>query len=380
MVYRLSILITVLGLTWLASCRQAPQPMIGLTPASTMTSASPEVGAALTASPTVIASATASISTPVLGVTPTASTIPATSDASPLAIAVMRAKAYPGSDIGIEQTLPGGPGYNRYIVSYPSDELKLFGLLTIPTGNKPAGGWPVILLNHGYIPPTEYSTDQSYAGIVAPLAAAGYIVFKPDYRGHGSSPGTPYQVYVSPDYVTDSLNALASIEKYKDANPDKIGVWGHSMGGNITLHELVLTHDFKAAVIMAGVVGSYSGILDWWTARVATGVLTTQNDLQTDQLLLQMVSLHGTPQTNPGFWSVIDPTYFIADIETPALIQVGSADVVVPPSFSQVLAAQMQNAGKTVTYHSYPGADHNLSPDTAAAMAEAVTFFNQYLK
>ncbi len=195
-----------------------------------------------------------------------------------------------------------------------------------------------------------------------------------------ASPGTPYQPYIAPDYVTDSLNALASIKKYKDADPDRIGVWGHSMGGNITLHELVLTGDFKAAVLMAGVVGSYSDILDWWKARVATGVLTTQNDLQTDQFVQQMVALHGTPQTNPAFWSAIDPGTFLSDVQAPVLIQVGTADAVVPPSFSQGLAAQLQAAGKTVTFHTYPGADHNLSPDTAAAMAEAVTFFDQYLK
>lgn len=378
MVHRLPILFTLLGLTcWLVSCQQVPQPTVGIVPPSISASPGTVVSAA---NPTVIISAATSIGTPILAVTPTISTLAATADSYPLAITAMQAKAYPGSDIVIEETLSAGPGYNRYIVSYQSDGLKLFGLLTVPTGVKPAAGWPVILLNHGYIPPSEYSTDQSYAGIVAPLAAAGYIVFKPDYRGHGNSPGIPYQSYVSPDYVTDSLNALASIKKYKDANPNEIGVWGHSMGGNITLHELVITHDFKAAVIMAGVVGSYSDILDWWKARVATGVLTTENDLQTDQLLLQMVSLHGTPQTNPGFWNAIDPTYFISNIGTPVQIQVGSADVVVPPSFSQGLTAQLQKAGKSVTYHLYPGADHNLSPDTAEAMAEAVSFFNQYLK
>ena len=371
----LSILGTLLVLIWLASCQQAPQPTIGIVRPSTMTIASTTIGQVSTVSPTAITSVAASSV-----VKQTTPEVPITPDSSPLTITAMRTKAYPGSDIVMERTLSAGPGYNRYIVSYQSDGLKLFGLLTIPIGVKPAGGWPVILLNHGYIPPTEYSTDQSYERIVAPLATAGYIVFKPDYRGHDNSPGMPYQVYVSPDYVTDSLNALASVRKYKDANPDKIGVWSHSMGGNITLHELVLTHDFKAAVIMAGVVGSFNNILDWWTARVATVVLTTQNDLQTDQLLLQMVNLNGTPQTNPGFWNSIDPTYFISDIETPVQIQVGSADVVVPPSFSQGLTVQLQNAGKSVTYHSYQGADHNLAPDTAAAMAEAVSFFNHYLK
>ena len=375
MSHRLSILTTLLCLTWLASCQQAPQSTISTVHPSTITTASTAIGQVSTVSPTAITSVAASSA-----VTPTTPKLPTTPDSSPLAITAMRTKTYPGSDIVMERTLSAGPGYNRYVVSYQSDGLKLFGLLTIPTGIKPAGGWPVILLNHGYIPPAEYSTDQSYGGIVAPLATAGYIVFKPDYRGHDNSPGIPYQVYVSPDYVTDSLNALVSIKKYKDANPDKIGVWGHSMGGNITLHELVLTHGFKAAVIMAGVVGSFNSILDWWTSRVATGVLTTQNDLQTDQLLLQMVNLNGTPQTNPDFWNSIDPTYFISDIEAPVQIQVGSADMVVPPKFSEGLNAQLKNAGKSVSLHTYPGADHNLSPDTSAAMAEAVTFFNQYLK
>jgi dipeptidyl aminopeptidase/acylaminoacyl peptidase len=378
MIRRLAILITLLNLILMASCQKAPQPGTFISPSATILAS--QADGSTTIIPPIVASPATSTNAPELAATPIASALPTTQDSSPLAITAMRAKTYPGSDLMIENTLSAGQSYNRYIVSYQSDGLKLFGLLTVPTGARPAGGWPIILLNHGYIPPSEYSTDQSYARIVAPLAAAGYIVFKPDYRGHGSSPGIPSQVYVSPDYVTDSLNALASIKNYPEANPDKIGVWGHSMGGNITLHELVITHDFKAAVIMAGVVGSWSGIIDWWSARVATGVLTTQNDLQTDQLVLQMISLNGTPQSNPGFWNAIDPTTFLSDIETPVQIQVGSADMVVPPNFSQELNTQLENSGKIVTFHSYPGADHNLSPDTTAAMAEAVIFFNQYLK
>ena len=314
---------------------------------------------------------------------PTVTGMPAltpTTEPSPLDISAMRARAYPGSDLTVESVLSPGPGDNRYLVSYMSDGLRLFGLLTVPTGNKPAGGWPVILLNHGYIPPAEYSTEQSYVREVNLFSAAGYIVFKPDYRGNGNSPGSPSQVYISPDYVTDSLNALASVKRYPDVNPDKIGVWGHSMGGNITLHELVISHDLKAAVLMAGVVGSYSGILDWWNARVASGVLTTQNDQQTQQLVAQFVQLHGTPQTNPDFWEPKDPTYFVSDIQAPVLIQVGTADTVVPPNFSQDLAAQLQQAGKSVSFHQYPGADHNLAPETSAAVQEAIAFFDQIIK
>jgi hypothetical protein len=239
--HRFPVLATLLILTsWLVSCQQLPQPTVGRV--------SPSPSAPIS---------TISTATPIAFID--TRTLPATPDLPPLAITVMRAKAYPGSDLVFEKTLSGGSGYNRYIVSYQSDGLKLFGLLTIPTGVKPIAGWPVILLNHGYIPPREYSTDQSYAGIVAPLATAGYIVFKPDYRGHDNSPGIPYQIYVSPAYLTDSLNALASIKMYKDANPNAIGVWGHSMGGNITLHELVIAHDIKAIFLTGGIPGSQPG-------------------------------------------------------------------------------------------------------------------------
>lgn len=295
----------------------------------------------------------------------------------PLAISEMRQKSYPGSDLVIEQTLSPGANYNRYVVSYMSDGLKIYGLLTVPTGTKPQTGWPVILLNHGYIPPAQYSTIDSYAIMVDPLASAGFIVFKPDYRGNGNSQGSPTQIYVSPDYVSDSLNALASVKKFKDANPEKIGVLGHSMGGNITLHELVIEpNEFQAAELLSGVVGSYSGILDWWHNRGPV----VGNDAQTKVLVDQFISKHGTPESNPTFWNSIDPTHYLSDIVSPVQIQVGTSDNEVPPQFSQNLQQNLKQAGKNVSFYEYPGADHNLAPDTSLVMQRTVEFFNRYLK
>lgn len=308
--------------------------------------------------------------------TPT-STLPKNS--SPLAIVNMRQKSYPGSALSTVQTLSSGANYNRYIVSYHSDGLTIYGLLTVPIGKKPADGWPIILFNHGYIAPASYSTDTSYAVMIDPLASAGYIVFAPDYRGNDNSQGKPTQPYISPDYVTDSMNALGSIKKYKDANPNEIGVFGHSMGSNITLHELVMTHAFKAAELMAGVVGNETGILQWWNNRIANHSITG-NDLDTSYVVEQMVKEHGTPSTDPTYWNAIDPTQFINFITIPVQIQVGNADTEVPPEFSSTLDISLQKAGKIVDYHIYPGADHNLSPDTSSAMEETVSFFDKYLK
>ena len=87
-------------------------------------------------------------------------TLPAadTTTSYPLQIDALRARAYPGSDIVIESTLNPGVNYNRYYVSYMSDGLKIYALMTVPNGPKPPTGWPAIIFNHGYIPPNIYRT------------------------------------------------------------------------------------------------------------------------------------------------------------------------------------------------------------------------------
>src|SRR3989344_3841292 len=77
-------------------------------------------------------------------------------NSNPLSIEFMRKQQYPGSDLVIEQTLDSGSNYSRYIASYKSDGLKIYGLLTVPDGEKPETGWPVIIFNHGYIQPEQY--------------------------------------------------------------------------------------------------------------------------------------------------------------------------------------------------------------------------------
>ncbi len=175
------------------------------------------------------------------------------------------------------------------------------------------------------------------------------------------------------------MNALSSIQRYLDADPQKIGVFGHSMGGNIVLHELGISKDIKAAELMAGVVGDESGIVDWWNTRVASKSIAG-NDLEASYVIARMVNDHGSPNSGSDYWNAIDPTRYIADITAPIQIQVGSSDTSVPVSFSANLRDMLQRAGKSVDYRLYQGADHNLSPDTATALHVAVSFFNTHLK
>lgn len=301
----------------------------------------------------------------------------------PLAITSMRQKKYPGSDITIEEVLSDGSNYHQYRASYMSDGLKIYALLTVPIGDKPKGGWPVILFNHGYIDPSIYQTFPSsgqYASYYPYFSSAGYIVFKPDYRGNGNSQGQPEGAYYSPAYATDDLNALASIKKYKDANPNEIGVWGHSMGGNITLRDLVVnTKDIKAAVIWGGVVGSYEDLFFNWQRKVpfhpGLRELALRNNFRQ-----QLVQKYGDPRQNPLFWQTLDPTYFLKDITAPIQLDAGGEDEEVPVLWSQNLYQKLKTSGKTVEYYEYPGDNHNISGNVTLAMQRSLDFFNRYLK
>ena len=89
-----------------------------------------------------------------------------------------RAK-YPGSEIVIEQKLAAGSNYQRYLASYRSEGLKIYALLTVPNGHKPATGWPVIVFNHGYIPPERVPYDRALRRATSmAFARNGYIVFE----------------------------------------------------------------------------------------------------------------------------------------------------------------------------------------------------------
>ena len=298
----------------------------------------------------------------------------------PLSIEYMRKREYPGSDIVIEQTLPKGSNYYQFIVSYKSDGLKIYGLLTLPQGEIPKDGWPVIIFNHGFIPPSTYRTTERYVAYVDVFARNGYRVFKPDYRGNGNSEGQPEGTYYSAAYTTDVLNAVSSIKKFKEADPNKIGMWGHSMGGNITLKSLVVRpNDIKAAIIWAGVVGTYDDLINNWQRRVTYSPPPQQLALR-NQSRAKLIEKYGTPKTNPQFWHSVDPNYHLFDITASIQIHAGLSDEQVPWSFSQGLYVRLKKLNKTVEFYTYPDDNHNISNNLSLALQRSVEFFDKYLK
>jgi dienelactone hydrolase len=346
------------------------------TPSATVTpSATPSATA--TATPSATATVTPS---PTATATPTSTATP--TPPHPLDIVYMRGQAYPGSELVFEETLLPGSNYDRYIVSYRSEGLKIYAYMTVPRGAKPATGWPVVIFNHGYIPPEQYRSTERYVAYVDAFARRGYIVFRSDYRGHGFSEGVASGGSGSADYTVDVLNGIGSIKRYAEADPARIGMWGHSMGGGITLRAMVVMPDVKAGVIWAGMVAPYPDLLTRYLRRqTPTGPGSTNAPPPFGRRWAQeWLEQYGGPEENPDFWAAISANSFLADLSGPIALHHGTADASVPLDYSLVLAEQLEAAGQPVELYTYEGDDHNIAGNWGVAMTRSVAFMDAHVK
>ena len=287
---------------------------------------------------------------------------------SPLSIETMRARSYPGSALTVRQTLKAASNYSRQVVSYQSDGLRIDGLLTVPSGTPPKGGWPAIVFNHGYIPPNEYRTTERYEAYQDAFARAGFVTLKSDYRGHGGSQGEAVGGYYDPGYTTDVLNAAASLRKDRRVNAARLGMWGHSMGGALTLRSMVVKPEwFRAGVIWAGVVAPYSRLQSEWTSGESAGPTQEQPAPQLDPL-------------NAARFRAISPNSYLGSLGGPLQLHAGTADREVPYVFQKYLADELRAVGTGYQAFRYEGDNHNLSGNLGLALRRSVAFFRANLQ
>jgi uncharacterized protein len=311
----------------------------------------------------------------------TISTTPTVTQKHILDVLEMSNFIYTPSPITITETRAGTASYNEYIASYVSRGNIIYALLTVPKGKAPEKGFPVIMFNHGFIPPNEYRTTERYGYYVDYFARNGYIVFKSDYRGHGNSGGEAIGPYFSSGYHEDVMQAIESITTLPQANAEKIGIWGHSLGGNIAQRIIVTKpSSIKAVVIWAGVIGNYETIFDKFFSRRAT---EGSDEQRADWRKRRegIIQTLGTPTTNPSFWNSIDPAQFYSRVQVPVQIHHGDSDETVPKELSLNAFSALKALGKDVEYYEYPNGNHNLSGSAfTIGMQRALVFFDKHLK
>lgn len=331
---------------------------------------------------------------PTTAPSPTASALPATPTPAPpptatevsfdvgqeLTIEYLRGLEIRGSQITFERELTPTFYYERHLVSYLSEGNKIYGLLTIPREDPPESGFKAIVFNHGYIPPSVYRTTERYTAYVDSLARNGFVVFKVDYRGHGQSAGEASGSYFSPGYTIDAIAALKSLQRLDFVDADGIGMWGHSMAGNLTLRAMLIEPDVKAGVIWGGAVYSYSDFTAYGIDDNTYRPPADREGSDRRRRSREIFDTYGRPDTESDYWRAVSLTENIDLLSSPLQLHHAQDDPVVNIAYSEDLAAVLLAKGKESEFFTYEGGGHNLiSPYYGQAMRRTVEFFRQHL-
>lgn len=282
-------------------------------------------------------------------------------------IETLRQTPAQGRNFKVDRVLSRNSAYQKFLVSYESADFKISGVMNVPLGDPSSGGWPVIILNHGLIHPSVYFPGRGSRREQDFFARRGYATIHPDYRGLGFSSPAPYPIsehdfYVG--YTEDVTNLIDALKKLNSSLLDvqRIGMWGHSMGGGIAARVMVLRPEVRAFVLFAPlsaeVEDNFYELPKKETARLR--------------------KVYGSESAEA--YKKMSPLTYFADISSPVQLNHGDADADVPIEFSEKMFAALKQYNKKAEFFTYPGEGHEFGEGWALAAERALQFFDRYVK
>jgi len=277
----------------------------------------------------------------------------------------LTARSYGDGELRIEQVLAATNAFTRTLITYPSDDLTIYGFMNVPQGEGP---FPVVLLLHGYVDPARYNTLTYTTGYADALARAGYLVIHPNFRNWPPSDSGPENYRVG--QAVDVLNLLALVQSMggqpgplAQADPQRIGLWGHSMGGGIAQRVMAVSQEVDAAVLYGSMSGdealNHQRIL--WFTNGARGLW----DEAPPADALQRIS----------------PINYLNRTTAAVSIHHGDQDDQVPLAWSEDLCSRLQALNKAVECFTYPGQPHTFIGEGDQLFVQRVReFFDRTLR
>ncbi len=279
------------------------------------------------------------------------------------------------SQIEIGDVLKDDSGFVSRYFYFDVSGRRVSGQINYP---KVPGTYPVIVMNRGYIDRETYKTGDGTRRSGEVFAKNGFITVAPDFLGYGQSDmpsGSPleerFQTYITSATLLESVGNLNSALLEADTNvkvdPEKIGIWGHSNGGQISLTVLEATGATYPTVLWAPVSKPFPYSILYYT-----------DDIDDHGKMLRKVVSDFEKDYDSEKYSL---TNYLDRINAPIQIHQGGADEAVPVKWSDDLVKILKEKDKDITYFTYPGDDHNFARGSWQTVVERnIEFFKEELK
>ncbi len=225
---------------------------------------------------------------------------------------------------------------------------------------------PAIINIHGG-PTSQHHREWNVATQM--FVNAGFVVLEPNPRG-STGYGKKWREGNRRDWggkdLEDIARGAAWLGEQKLADPARIGVYGVSYGGYLTLMSLALRPERFAAGV------SVVGVVSWKTM-----VETTRGDLR-DYLLREL----GDPAKDADLYRERSPLTHVSKIRSPLLVLQGENDPRVPRSEAEQVVKALRDNGKPHEYHVYPGEGHGfrVTENRIDALRRALDWFDRHLR
>ncbi len=150
-------------------------------------------------------------------------------------------------------------------ITFTSDGVRCDGWHFVGTGPAPR---PVVVMAHGF----AGTKDSGLRPFAERLADAGFDVVAFDYRGFGTSEGSPRQSISIVRQLRDYESAIAAAKRLPDVDPDRIVLWGASLSGGHGIRVAADRDDVKAVIALTPLtdaVATARGVLKQYSVATA---------------------------------------------------------------------------------------------------------------
>ena len=251
-------------------------------------------------------------------------------------------------------------------LNWKSDEFKVQGWLILPAGAPGAGKLPLVTIVHGG-PAAAFQPAFLGAGVERLLLENGYALLLPNPRGSfGQGEGFASANVRDFGYgdLRDILAGLDAAVRAAPIDPEKIGIFGHSYGGFMTMWSVTQTQRFKAAVAGAG-------ISNWQSYYGENGI---------DEWMIPFFG--ASVYEDPAVYARSSPITFIRQVRTPTFSYVGAADIECPAPQTEEFGHALKALGIPSATVIYPDEGHAIHDPAHLADLNKRTlgWFDRYLK